>query len=145
MQNSQSSSKQTILIVVAIIAILLVGGFFFVRHRQSDNGAVIRTFVIENAATPGQSSSDFAQEQLKVGDQARLRFTYDPAKISAVSVRFVASNGSTVRTSKTTPLGQNGSANIVERTDDLAADSYRVELLDQNRNVVDYGALTLIK
>jgi len=139
--------KRVIPGVVIVIVVLAagIGGFtLWHRHTKAADSRPVTHFLIENAATPGQSSSDFAQEQLKVGDTARVVFQYNSQLMTTVSVRFVGSNGTAVKTTEPSRLDASGNFNLTVETNGLPADIYRVELLNQDQKVVDFGELTLL-
>jgi hypothetical protein len=143
MQDRDTSVIPMVAAVVGILVVLGGGVLLWYRHQTTANTRPVTKFLIENAATPGKSSSDFAQEQLTVGDTVRIDMSYDPKLMTAVSVRFVASNGQTAKTTSTSSLSPSGSFNTSIPTVGMAADIYRVELLNQNQKVVDFGELTL--
>lgn len=138
--------KRTIFGAIVVVAILAaaIGGFAMWRqHSSSAHSRPVTNFLIENAATPGKSSSDFAQEQLAVDTTARIVFQYNPQLMTAVSVRFVGSNGTTVKATDPSKLDASGNCNLTIDTTGMPADIYRVELLNQDQKVVDFGELTL--
>jgi hypothetical protein len=138
--------KQYLITIVFLLALAIAGygGYYVYKHRQEAKGdRAVSSFLIENAATPGKASSDFAQEQMNVGDTANIKLSYNPKLLTAVSLRFVASDGQVAKTTSKTPVGIEGSITIPTKTDGLKADVYRLEVLDQDQQVVDYGVLTL--
>ena len=138
--------KQHLITIVFLVALVVAGGggYYVYKHRQETKGdRVISSFLIENATTPGKASSDFAQEQMAVGDTANIKLTYNPKLLSAVSLRLVASDGKVAKTIAKTPVSMEGNAVIAVKTADLKADVYRLEVLNQDQQLVDYGVLTL--